>query len=51
MIKILEKNRRPVVHFPAELESNNYVGEVYGFFHPDSNEYNVVSYGLKEQPQ
>lgn len=35
--------RRPVVHFPSQLEQENYYGELYGFHHPDSNEYNVVA--------
>jgi len=43
--KFNEKKRRPVVHFPKELEKNNFTGELYGHFHPVSNEYNIISYG------
>lgn len=38
------KQHPPVVHFPLELKVNNFVGEVYGYYHPDSNEFNITSW-------
>lgn len=38
------KQYPPVVHFPIELKVNNFVGEVYGYYHPDSNEFNIISW-------
>jgi len=45
METLTTKKRRPVVHFPAELERQKFIGKLYGYFHSDSNEYNVVAYG------
>lgn len=36
--------RQPVVHFPAELQTLDYIGDLYGYYHPSSNEYNVISW-------
>jgi molybdopterin/thiamine biosynthesis adenylyltransferase len=38
-------NRQPVVNFPSELDHNDFTGNLYGYFYPDSNEYNVVRWG------
>lgn len=37
--------RQPVVHIPARLQSLDYSGDLYGYYHPTSNEYNVVGWG------
>jgi molybdopterin/thiamine biosynthesis adenylyltransferase len=37
--------RQPVVHFPSELESQEFTGKLYGYYHPESNEYNIISWG------
>lgn len=42
---VTKQHRPPVVHFPVSLEREKFVGNLYGHFHPDSNEYNVVAYG------
>jgi len=39
---ITQKQRRPVVHYPVQLVNERYVGDLYGFYHSDSNEYNIV---------
>ena len=36
--------RQPVVNYPSELEEN-FVGDLYGYYYSDSNEYNVVRWG------
>lgn len=33
------------MNFPSELEEQQFAGNLYGFYHPDSNEYNVISWG------
>jgi len=43
--------RQPVVHFPIELEHHDFFGSLYGYFHPDSNQYNIVSYAAPGEPQ
>lgn len=42
---LAKKARRPVVHYPIELENEHFTGILYGFFHENSNEYNVTTYG------
>lgn len=37
--------RRPIVHYPAEVERSRFTGALYGLHHPDSNEYNVTAFG------
>lgn len=37
--------RPPIVHFPSELEESDFVGNLYGYHHADSNEYNIVAWG------
>lgn len=44
MVTMKPRHRRlPTVHYPAEIEEKKYVGPLYGYYHPESNEYNVVS--------
>ncbi len=45
MKELAKKKRPPVVHFPSAIESEKFIGKVYGYFHADSNEYNIISYG------
>jgi len=41
-----KKNKRaPKVHYPKEIETNNYNGKLYGYYHSDSNEYNIINFG------
>jgi molybdopterin/thiamine biosynthesis adenylyltransferase len=40
--------RQPVVNYPSELEED-FVGDLYGYYYPDSNEYNVVRWGDDSQ--
>lgn len=44
------KGRRPVVHYPADLERSGYTGPLWGLHHPDSNETNVLAYAGPEPP-
>ena len=37
--------RQPVVHYPAELERGGDAGELIGYFHPESRQFNVVGWG------
>jgi len=39
----------PKVFIPADLVSSDYVGDLFGFYHSDSDIYNVVAWG--EQPE
>lgn len=41
------KKKKTVVHFPIELENKKYQGGIYGYYHEDSNNYNIVEYGEK----
>jgi molybdopterin/thiamine biosynthesis adenylyltransferase len=34
----------PVVHYPSTIEEEGYVGDLFGYFHEESNEYNVVNF-------
>ena len=45
-----EKKRNPVVHYPAAMEEDGYTGKIYGHFHPDSNEYNVLATEQTDNP-
>jgi len=38
-------SRTPIVHFPINLVVEDFWGEFYGFYHNDSNEYNIVGWG------
>jgi len=38
------QQRSPTIYYPIELENNEYSGDLYGYFHEDSNAYNIVSY-------
>ena len=38
-------SRTPIVHFPINLVVEDFWGEFYGFYHDDSNEYNIVGWG------
>ena len=41
-----DQNRRwPIVHYPAEVESKAFQGKLYGYFHQEANEYNVLAFG------
>lgn len=40
----IRKRPLPVVHYPELFERNRYIGDLFGFFHPDSNEYNVIDH-------
>jgi len=35
---------QPVVHYPSIIEEQGYTGELLGFFHDESNEYNVINF-------
>lgn len=43
-----DRKRKPTVHYPVELDHTQYVGPLYGYFHADSNDYNVVDGGLPD---
>ena len=47
------KEKQPIVHFPKELNENYFLGSIYGYFHAQSNECNVITYGsnLKKELQ
>jgi molybdopterin/thiamine biosynthesis adenylyltransferase len=42
-LKIGEKYQ-PVVNYPSLLEEQNYLGELSGYYHEESNEYNIVNF-------
>lgn len=48
MAGLKKRERQPVVHYPAELEQNekDFRGTLYGLQHHESNEHNVIAYGL-----
>jgi molybdopterin/thiamine biosynthesis adenylyltransferase len=35
---------QPVVHYPSNIETERYVGELVGFYHSESNEYNIINF-------
>ncbi len=39
-----KKNKKPTVYFPVELDNQTYLGNLYGYFHKETNIYNVVGY-------
>lgn len=41
----MSHTRPPKVYVPVELESLDFQGNVYGYYHPDSNEYHLVTWG------
>jgi len=45
MINTDKNKRQPIIHYPQEIEKNDFTGQLYGYFHSDSNEYNIIMYG------
>lgn len=43
--------RIPTVHYPAELHSNGFHGPLYGYFHHESQHFNVIEYGRRTDPR
>jgi len=43
--KIGEKYQ-PIIHYPSIYEDQKYVGDLMGFYHEESNEYNVVNFDI-----
>lgn len=35
---------QPIVHYPSAIEETGTVGDLFGFFHEESNEYNVIDF-------
>lgn len=40
-------NNEPIVHYPASFEKD-FVGDLFGYYHADSNEYNVLENEAKQ---
>jgi len=49
MARLKKRERQPVVHYPAALEHSEkeFRGTLYGLQHPESNEHNIIAYGLE----
>jgi molybdopterin/thiamine biosynthesis adenylyltransferase len=45
MVQLVKKKSQPTVCFPLELETEKYVGKLYGYFIDNTNYYNVTSFG------
>jgi molybdopterin/thiamine biosynthesis adenylyltransferase len=40
---LAKRKKDPIVFYPNELETNNYFGNLYGYYHNDSFVYNIVN--------
>jgi molybdopterin/thiamine biosynthesis adenylyltransferase len=41
----IQHKRKAVVHYPQELEKSDFYGGLYGYYYPESNQYNIVAWG------
>ena len=41
-------SKQVTVHYPSELATSHYTGEVSGLFHPESNHFNILEWGEKK---
>lgn len=38
------RQRKPIVYYPREIEDRRFVGDLFGFFHPEENAYNITEW-------